>query len=326
MKVLFIALFLTVTTGFCEEAVDQLRKKYYATKNAGFSKVYGSYLSDLLKLKKAAMASADLDGTNAVVAEMKVVEEMIKAIHDGADAKFLEELGPEAAKLVDGKFGELKTRYLKRLSNATSELNSQYRKQCDELTKKLLKAGNLEGANAVATFKAELGGGENAIPSAPEKEVKATGLGNLANQSRWKKRGGSWEFSGNSLIGKGNGEIFYEGRIPSRFTLAFDVEVASGIRPRITLGKYTVGNDADKRKWILFPRIAGSGKQNGIPLKMGAKESFKIIVNRNEIGFSANGELIDEREEEFGRFQTIKFSCGDSYSGGEVTFSNIRFE
>ncbi|QTN32928.1 hypothetical protein HZ994_11530 [Akkermansiaceae bacterium] len=144
------------------------------------------------------------------------------------------------------------------------------------------------------------------------------------NEKNWETKGGTWEFHPDQLIGYGNGGITLSLNRKPPLSIDFEINVLSGLRPRVQVAGTTLGNEGSKRTLALYPRkgverITEKGNEytSATPMKISLK------VREDGVEYYRDGELWEKRDYKIDSIPSIRFSCGDSWSAGTISIRGL---
>jgi hypothetical protein len=136
-------------------------------------------------------------------------------------------------------------------------------------------------------------------------------------RKQWKINGGGWSLTNGKLTGTGKGSIDFLTDLHPPVSSSFTMQVNKGMRPRVIFSGVKLANEGYARSFRLFPR----GKVEFL-VHAGYKRTQELattlIVTKDAIFHLRAGEAIELLRKETTEIPSLRFSCGDGWSQGEV--------
>lgn len=308
--------------------VVELKRSYEETRINGFLKLHQTHLQELEKVLAARLKAGDLPGSNLVNEEIGRVKSRVEALEKGEPIPVPKAGASDSDERTFPQFEAALADHRTALQLGVNQLNRRFLEQLEAAQRESMVKGNLANANAIEKLKIaalnEISQPEATGSAAPKESRTLEGIDLLGPDRResWVEDRGTWTFQGATLKGSGDSRIVYRESLRPPFTLAFDLNVEKGSRPRVYVGRYVIGNDGYNFQLVLHPRDT---KQKAFPYKNGEKVPVRLVVDRRFVELHIGDELVERREPGFDRpLEEIAFSGGDGWSPGITEFSNIR--
>lgn len=149
----------------------------------------------------------------------------------------------------------------------------------------------------------------------------------LNDLSEWKVYRGEWEKQADgSIIGSGDSLLAFREPLPGRFTLEFDLAIASGIRPRVHLTEtgLFLGNEGFERQFGIYANETGELQGRSYSYRQGERLSVRVTLRDEHLTLAVNGDVLHTARCNAVESTALSIRGGDGFSRGKVVYSDFR--
>jgi hypothetical protein len=167
-------------------------------------------------------------------------------------------------------------------------------------------------------------------PKTPEEESKSSqenesirwpGLTRLLNDmSHWHVAAGNWRSENGRIVGSDDCVLVFNHHLPDDFVLELTINVIEGMRPRVHLPGFHVGNEGYSKTISLFDVDDAVG--HDFPYDNKQTMRLRIVAGDN-VQLYINGALVKEGKRRAARAGDLRISGGDFWSRGTTAFSDF---
>jgi hypothetical protein len=142
----------------------------------------------------------------------------------------------------------------------------------------------------------------------------------LNDLSHWHVEKGRWGSEKGRIVGMGDCVLVFNHRLPDDFVLDLTMNVIDGMRPRIYLPGFHVGNEGYSKAISLFGIDGAAGpdfryeNKQAMRLRIAAGDNVQVYVN---------GALVKEAKRPATKVGDLRISGGDFWSRGTTAFSDF---
>jgi outer membrane biosynthesis protein TonB len=167
-------------------------------------------------------------------------------------------------------------------------------------------------------------------PKTPEEEIKPSQENEairwprltrfLNDMSHWHVEKGTWRSENGRIVGSDDCILVFNHHLPDDFVLELTMNVIDGMRPRVHLPGFHVGNEGYSKTISLFDVDDAVGRD----FPYDNKQTMRLrIVAGDNVQLYVNGALVKEGKRRAARAGDLRISGGDFWSRGTTAFSDF---
>jgi hypothetical protein len=146
----------------------------------------------------------------------------------------------------------------------------------------------------------------------------------LNDLAQWKVVGGKWEQVKEQIIGRGDGALDFQQKLPGNGVLEFTLQVTEGMRPRISFRGFYLGNEGYSKQFG-FHGDAKDRSGSYLPYDETTVMRIRLTMDGEKLDLKVNDKPLAKAKRAAVESETLRISCGDGWSKGTTKYWAFKF-